>query len=271
MVDYGSYYVDPLRYQQAGMNALARSSEFKAERQNALERQRSQREQNALAREREDRLAEESQNRENRLASAETRAGETHNLNKQEAEQRIRQKQIDFLAGLADSIDDEQSYQNARNLITQLTQRGMFGPELLNDLPDTYDPNYITQARKTLGGLRSDKKPTKEGGFTLSEGQTRYDKHGRKIASVPKSQKDKTEKTASKLLNEYKAYKNSITDESGDTRYKDPVKLRKLNKAYSQDKKLIKQGKEPHYMDDLMGKEEPIEPGLQPPAGFELD
>ena len=246
-MDYGSYYVDPLRYQQAGMNNLARSAAFKADKDSMLQSQaRMDRQENRLSQK--DALEREKMMYERGRQERQDKMSDTANKLK------LFQYQVDFLGQGLDSVSDDKSYQSFRSIVGQMADSGMLEPMWYEKMPESYDPSKVKEAKGAINAFKTKIR------YTLREGETRFE-GDEKVAYNPKTYnpESKKEKTKDKystsqqikdLLNEYKEYKSDMVDELGDP---DQKRIQQLNRAHARDKKLIRDGKAPHFMGDLIG------------------
>ena len=133
----------------------------------------------------------------------------------------------------------------------------MFGPEVFDRIPETYNPTQVDLARKNLAGVRT-QLAKKSGDYTLRENEKRFNENNELVASNPKKRApkpggDKTQQKLKNLIGEYKVFKDGTKDEYGEV---DTARVTALNKAYAKDKALVRKGEAPHFMDDLMGGEE---------------
>ena len=115
MVDYGRYNVDPLRYQQAGMNNLARSAQFRA---NEDQRKKS----NALSQRRERRMADQDDFNRSNVMHSRQRQQKQDAMGAQDRDLKLFMTQAEVIGKALEGVKDEQSYQSFKGFLGQIAQ-----------------------------------------------------------------------------------------------------------------------------------------------------
>lgn len=133
--------------------------------------------------------------------------------------------------------------------------------------------NWVTEGRKVLldmmkaGDLKLEKNRQYELDKRRTDAYTKYLGRGGGRGS---QNQYKTSQKMDDLSRDYKTAMDSLKGEFGDV--EDKAMARKISQAYRKDKRLIRRGLEPHFLDDVMGMEgRREEEGLPPlPPGAVL-
>ena len=154
-------FVNPWGGFYQGQQALSNAADFR-QRQQQIDRQ------NALY--------------DRRMAQEDKQMGQADQAN----EIKLIGIQAETIGRALDSVKDEQSHQAYRSFLGQIAQtpmgQGKFFQTLVQRTPERFDPQSLAQGKAMLNSLRQQ---VAVEGFTLGEGQKRFDSSGNLIASGP--------------------------------------------------------------------------------------